>query len=65
MYHTNPQRGIHDAVLDGGHKRARAYYEERMLLPVILSDSAFAVPSERRILISDMELVDQHRLCIR
>lgn len=58
MYYSNPHIDLDYAILDGGHKRARAYYEEIMPLPVILDNKAFAVPPERRVLISEMELVD-------
>ncbi|MBS3052333.1 MAG: hypothetical protein J4428_03105 [Candidatus Aenigmarchaeota archaeon] len=57
MYYT-VNRGLDNALLDGGHRRAKAYYEERVPLPVILSNKAFAVPPERRVPISKMELVD-------
>ena len=59
LYHTNPNRGRHEALLDGGHRRSRAYYEEAVPLPVIISKPAFAVPLEKRILIQDMYLVEQ------
>ena len=58
MYYINSNAGHYDSFLDGGHRRSRAYYEEGTPLPVILSNKAFAVPSEHRILISEMKLVD-------
>lgn len=43
---------------DGGHKRAKAYYLEGRQLPAILSGSCFAVPLERRVLVSEMQLIE-------